>query len=712
MSLSNLAISLRDKFQHRGVLSDLDESIKLNWAALFLRPRGHPDQFTSLNNLSLGIRDRFQHRGVLSDLDEALKLNQAALLLCPPGHLDLSMSLSNLAIILVYRFKQQHVPCDFEEAIELNRAALLLLPPGHSERFLFLHNLAVSLVARFNQGGIPSDLDEATELHQASLLLCPPGHSDQSMSLSNLAASLEQRFTQWGVPSDLDEAIELNQAVLFLRPLGHLEQSLSLHNLAVSLRKRFTQQGVPSDLDEAIELIWAALLFYPPGHSDRSRSLKNLAISLWERFKQRGIPSDLDEAIEFHQAALLLYPPASRIDLGAAEAWVALADDLKHPSALLAYKTALKFLDQQVALLSSSSRHFDVIREAISSLATDAFSCSVCHEQGRAVFWTQLARFNTPLDELSVSGDTGAALAEEFKRLSFHLHNAFNRATEDQSLHIRQLTVQWDEVISHICMLPDFSQFLLPPLFSDIQKAAEAGPAIIVNAGQHSCDALIILSGQDPVHVPLGIAQTEVSELSSEFQSLSEQFGSSNHQHKLVGILRKLWDRIVDPVVQALGKSEIRPGLRIWWCPTAEFTLLPLHAAGPYEKKRDNLSHIYISSNTPTLVTLIWVRQQGRAKAASDSQLWPGSGLSTVNAKLQEQESVTRWEFNRANERGRHDTSTVQMNADELCDNGYGQTQTCANEYVQPNKHEQAIVKEVQMNADKLCDNGCRQTQT
>ncbi|KAG1719803.1 hypothetical protein EDB19DRAFT_1836418 [Suillus lakei] len=50
-----------------------------------------------------------------------------------------------------------------------------------------------------------------------------------------------------------------------------------------------------------------------------------------------------------------------------------------------------------------------------------------------------------------------------------------------------------------------------------------------------------------------------------------------------------------------------------------------------------------------------WLRlakNPGQAKAASDGRLWPGSGLSrgpsTVNAKLQEQESVTRWEFNHA----------------------------------------------------------------
>ncbi|KAG1908830.1 uncharacterized protein F5891DRAFT_1168805 [Suillus fuscotomentosus] len=404
--------------------------------------------------------------------------------------------------------------------------------------------------------------------------------------LSHLANSLLDKFWHHGVMFDLDEAIDPLPP-----PPGHSNRSSSLKNLAISLHNRFRQRGITSELDEAIELHRDALFLRPPGHSDRS--------CLRDRFQQRGIMSDLDKAIELHRDALLLRPSghsASRSDLRVAKSWAALADTLNHASALLSYNTALKFLDQHDALLSPSSHHFDVIRKAVSSLATDVFSCSVRHvalttavelvEQGRAVFWTQLARFNTPLDELSVSGDT------------------------DQYPQIRQLTMQWDDVVSRIRMLPDFSRFLLPPLFSDLQKAAEDGPVIIVNASQYHCDALIVLSDEYPVHVPIDITQTEVADLSSKFQSLSKEFGSLETQLKLVSILRKIRHGVVGPVVQALKISNIRHDSRIWWCPTAEFTLLPLHAAGAYEKKRDSLSHIYISSYTPTLATLVRARRQ------------------------------------------------------------------------------------------------------
>ncbi|KAG0691597.1 TPR-like protein [Suillus ampliporus] len=573
---------LLTSFEQRGVQSNLDEAIELHRAALELRHTGHSRRSTLLT--------RFEHRGIQSDFDEAIECYRDALALSPPGH-----SLRSTSFFT--RFEHRGVQSDLDEAIERYRDALTLSPPGHS-----------------------SDLDEAIERYQDALVLCPPGHSLRSMCLNNLAQSLLTRFEQRGVQSDLDEAIERYQDALVLCPPGHSVQSMCLNNLALSLFTRFEQCGVQSDLDEAIELHRAALKLCPPGHSDQSTPLDNLAVSILARYRQRGALSDRDEAFRLYFQLSCLSHASSREDLCAAKSWVASAEEMNHGSSLDAYQTALKFLDQHVALLSSSLRHFDVVKEATSTLAMDAFSCSLRNgasttavelvEQGHAVFWTQLARFRTPLDELSLSGDTGAALAEEFKQLSSHIRKAFDESTEDQSSQIRRLTMQWDDVVSRIRMLPDFSRFLLPPIFSDLQKAAEHGPVIIVNASKYSCDALIILSAHDPVHVPLDITRAEVSELSFEFQSLTEKFGSSNHELQLVSILRKLWLRIVSPVVKVLRESKVLRGSRIWWCPTAEFTLLPLHSAGPYEQKSRNLSSFYISSYTPTLAALIRARQQ------------------------------------------------------------------------------------------------------
>jgi tetratricopeptide (TPR) repeat protein len=277
--------------------------------------------------------------------------------------------------------------------------------------------------------------------------------------------------------SDLEEAIELHRAALALTPAGHFQRLASLNNLAISLQDRFQQWANLSDLDEAIKLHQAALAIYPDDHSDRSTSLNNLVTCLQDRFYLQGLSSDLDETFRLYSQLSQISHPISRNDLRSAKSWIVWAEQQKHGSALLAYQTSLKFLDQHVAVWSSSSSsdHFDVVKEASSSLAMDAFSCSVRHgaldtavellEQGRAVFWTQLARFRIPLDELFAAGKS---LAEEFKEVSFRLRNALDASTEVQSsqLEIRRLNIQWDDVISRIRVLPDFPRFLLPPLFS------------------------------------------------------------------------------------------------------------------------------------------------------------------------------------------------------------------------------------------------------
>ncbi|KAG1747644.1 TPR-like protein [Suillus lakei] len=651
-------VLLLDRSSQRDSLSDLDEAIELYRAALEIYPRGHCHRYASLAPLASGLQVRFQKQGVLSDLDEAIELHRAALLLYPPDHRDRCTSLISLANNLQIKFEQRGVMSDLDESIALHRAALELRPLGilidpilspisqsafkpdsssgashltlmrplcslrlhwNSIPWIILINLRVSIILSSAFKGNPFSADSTARA--SSLTLMRPLSSielhyfsvppviliDLALSAISLAA--------FGADSSIRAS--------YLTSMRPFSRFASLNNLAITLQERFEQRSILSDIDEAIELHRAGLVLHPPNRLNRSVPLRNLADALYKRFQLQGLSSDLDETFSLYsQLSHHTYHGSTDRDLRASRSWIACAEETNHSSALVAYQTALKFLDRQVAILSSSSRHFDVIRQKTCCLAMNAFSCSLRHgalttavelvEQGRAVFWTQLGRFRTPLDDLSMSCDTGAALAEEFTQLSSQLRNMFDQPDADQSSENYQLTVKWDDVILRIRTLPGFSRFLLPPLFSDLQKAADDGPVIVVNASHYSCDALIILSARNPVHVPLHITRGEVSELSSEFQSLTEGVGSSHHQlelQKIVFILRKLWLRVVGPIVQALSELVHR-GSRIWWCPTAEFTQLPLHAAGPYEKKNRNLSHFYISSYTPTLAALIRARQQ------------------------------------------------------------------------------------------------------
>ena len=89
-----------------------------------------------------------------------------------------------------------------------------------------------------------------------------------------------------------------------------------------------------------------------------------------------------------------------------------------------------------------------------------------------------------------------------------------------------------------------------------------------------------------------------------------------------------------------------------------QFSVLPLYAAGPYRKGQQNLPHLYISSYTPTLTSLIRARRRypsnstadglrfvsiGQAKAAGESELLSvGAELDNIRQCVDGRATFTR----------------------------------------------------------------------
>ena len=209
------------------------------------------------------------------------------------------------------------------------------------------------------------------------------------------------------------------------------------------------------------------------------------------------------------------------------------------------------------------------------------------------------------------SSDTGKKLADKFIQSSSLLRRVLDASRNAESQHDRacRLNIQLQEIVTKIRELPGLSHFLLPPLFSDLQIVASGGPVIVLNASQYGCDALIVLPDQEIVHVALPITKPRVSELSLKLRALTSRARFSDMTRELLVFLQELWDEVVFPIVTTL--QEFCPcRSRIWWCPTAKFSLLPLHAAGSFRKGQPMLPDLYISSYTPTLTALIRARQK------------------------------------------------------------------------------------------------------
>ena len=640
--LTNLAVHLSIRYKQLGAMEDLNECIVLARDALALRPSKHPDRSMSLNNLALHLSARFNQLGGMEDLNEAIALDRDALALCPPGHPHHPTSLNNLANHLSTRYDQLGAIDDLNEAIDLDRDALVLRPPGHPHRSTSLNNLASHLSARYDQLRTIEDLNEAIDLDRDALVLRPPGHPRRSRSLNNLASHLFTRFNQLGEIRDLKEAIVLDRDALVLCPPGHPRRSTSLNNLADHLSAQYDQLRAIEDLNEAIVLGRDALALRPPGHSNRSQSLKNLAGYLSTRFMRLSQLKDKDELFDIYAQLAHLPSMVSSTDLSAARTWIRVAENFHHPTTLLAYQTCLRLLTHHVATLPPLPRHRTLLRGLTSSLAVDAFSAclregSPTHavellEQGRGVFWSQLTRLRSPLDDVITSCSAGKMLADEFKQQTFFIRAALDSPSPDQHDRVCRLNVELQSVVTRIRELPGLSRFLLPSLFSDLQQAACEGPVIIVNASEYGCDALVVLADRNPHRIPLAITKRRVRKLSKKLGTLSVLTLKMVVTEKLVIILRELWDKVVSPIVNFL--KTVHPlQSRIWWCPTAKFSLLPLHAAGPHKEGQQNLSNLYISSYTPTLTALIRARRHDLPNSASKGKHFLGIGQANAQGE-------------------------------------------------------------------------------
>ncbi|KAG2360934.1 CHAT domain-containing protein [Suillus spraguei] len=134
----------------------------------------------------------------------------------------------------------------------------------------------------------------------------------------------------------------------------------------------------------------------------------------------------------------------------------------------------------------------------------------------------------------------------------------------------RKLRRQWENAVAEIRDLRGFSRFLLPPLAQSSSSLPET-----------------------PFMFPVGNTRG----ISHEPKRAEDR--SHNHHHS-----------------------------RIWLCPTAAFTSIPLHAAHPFKTNADRskepcLEDLYICSYTPTLSALKRQPGAGRGKAllAVDSEL-------------------------------------------------------------------------------------------
>ncbi|KAG1722327.1 CHAT domain-containing protein [Suillus paluster] len=597
-----------------------DEGIQLRRLVLELCPLGHQHHLSAFNKLSWALRERFTQYGNIDDLDEIIQcFREVVSTLAPKGCHHHGTYLNNLALSIAWHFDHQGKSHDLDEAISLYEEVLCLFPIGHASRDAPLDNLGGALHTCFIQCGDINDINRAISLYHEALTLCPPGHPTCDSTLNNLAIALATRYDKFNPSEDLNEAVNLHHQSLRLRQLDNPQRHRNLVNFSSALCSRFMETRNNRDIKEAINLCQQSLAVLPSLHPDRYFSYVWLKDAYLARYQVQHNPADLSLALENSRLASLHPTQGLPQCIIAACNWIVAAEQHNNDgSALEAYALFFELLDAHLATRSSttSQREATAALNYASTLPVDAATCALRHhnlqkavelvEQGRCHQWSLASRLRTPLEDLEF---TNPNLAHKFSALSKRLSDAqgaigsADRATADRAVvEYRRLTKEWDTVVAEIRNHQDFSRFLLPPSYTELQIAASHGPVIILNASKYLCDALVIPTSGQPYHVPfpsLALAHLEV--LKDDFTKAIRQTSGMRQEvprTALMALLRRIWDVVMLPIIQVLQHVlKLLHHSRIWLYPTAVFTSIPLHA------------DLYICSYTPTLSALIRSRQ-------------------------------------------------------------------------------------------------------
>jgi CHAT domain-containing protein/tetratricopeptide (TPR) repeat protein len=647
-----------------------DEGIQLRRVILELCPLGHQLRPRALHWLARAVEARFEQCGSIDDIDETIQLRREAVSLCPEGHADCVTYLNNLAVSLVSRFDHQGKPNDLDEAISLYEEALRLCLVGHKSRDSSLDNLGGALVARFKARGDIDDITRAVSLRREALTLRPFGHPHRDTTLNNLALTLDIRYDNLHVIEDLNEAIDWYRESLRLQQLDHPERHVTLFNLSSALCSRFTQTEENEDVDEAITLCQESLALLSSLHPNRYFSYMWLQETYLCRYKILHDPADLSLAIENFRLASRHPTQGFPERIKEAIDWARQAEVYQHESALEAYQMCFELFDSHVMTRSSILLRREAATAFLGaqSIPVDAASCAIRGgnllravefvEQGRGQQWSLASRLRTPVEDLESANPT---LAHNYLELSKLISNAAqnsatitDRAAADRAeTEYRRLTRQWEAVVAEIRGIRTFSRFLLLPLYEGLQAAARQGPVIILIASEYSCSAIIVPPSGDPHHVPLpSVTLVELTNLKDRFARAIRHariMGPKVPQNDLIVLLRTVWDTIMLPIVNVLQHGlKLKFLSRIWLCPTAAFTSIPLHAAHPFKTNADGskepcLEDLYICSYTPTLSALVRSRQMMKKRVAPSfvtiGQGKPGTGkgkeLLAVDSELE-----------------------------------------------------------------------------
>ncbi|KAF5329843.1 hypothetical protein D9611_013426 [Ephemerocybe angulata] len=681
--LSNLGLSLLARFKRTGSIENLTEAILWNREALRLTQGGDPDLPIRLLNLGASFHARFERTGDLVDISEAIAYSQKAVTLSPEGGTSLPEVLADLGSAFQSRFKRTGDIEDLTEAISCFERALEMAPKDHEYLPAYTSNLGAAFHYRFQDTRHLTDINESISHFRKATQMTPEGHAMLPGRLSNLGMALHSRFELTDNDVDLAEALLCQRRAVDLTPNDHANLPTWLSGLGTFLKSRFERSGNIEDLVEAVSCACRAMQLVPERHATFPVFLYHLSTLLYDFYCHDNDSEKLEACISHLKVAAIGNVGHPRTRLSAAALWARLRHRHFPQSAdtLTAFDYAIRLLTSTAGLEQTIQLRYTQLQD-FSELPLEAASaaCALGRpmralewlEKGRCLVWGQLTNLRTPVDTLILAKHS--ELAQRITEVAAQLEPAglaraqphvgiplMERITaENENRAHLDLAKEWEGLLTEARAISGLETFMMPtPCSTILQHLPESGYVVVINVSKDRCDALVLRSGHNILHIPLdsfseekaqryrnGLSDTLKSHqlrdrASNIIADLDEEVGEravrpvlrrGRGGNPVHDILRGLWVEVVKPILETLELLKVSQGAestlpRIWWCPTGPLSFLPLHAAGIYGRGvSETVLDYAVSSYTPT-VSALTSRLKGPALTVGNEK----SGLCLIS---------------------------------------------------------------------------------
>ncbi|WP_194817906.1 CHAT domain-containing protein [Nocardia sp. XZ_19_385] len=567
--LGALASSLSLRFTATGNLSDIDEAVAVARTAARAGANG-PLAFAYASDLGDALRVRYETSGRAADLDQAVDALRNALgLVDPSGHL-VSTCHNNLGIAIRIRYERFGRTDDLQEAVENNWLATVTASINDPHYYRYLSNYSLSLFCLYRRYGNAQHLDIAIEKARRAVDALPVGHPSRSRILANRGMTLMERARLIGDEIDLDDAIQaFTEAVDASEPTS-AGYAPSCSNLGAAYHRRYAKTKDPSDLTAAINMLTKSIQHTPPHDSRYCAHQMNLARVLNAKFLDFGSESAGRLALTHAQDSA--GHPGGDIDerIEAARLWGRIAHAFGDSvAALQGYRSAVGLLPQR-ALRGMDRADGERLLERWTGLASEAAAVAIdvgqgsvaleLLEEGRAVLWSKMVESRTDIDRLRAA-DQGLAdeLADQIRVLeagSNGRSRQFESSHPDPRMGDRVFTASmtFDDIVNRVRRIDGLDDFLRPVPAMAMHSAASAGPVIVLNVAERRCDALVVLSDRIDVIPLLDLESKDVVAWSKRYVAAQEILADPNCR----------------PLAMAAAEHEVRQALQWLWTSVAK----------------------------------------------------------------------------------------------------------------------------------------------